>query len=195
MTEEGYVKYSCQWIKDDPLAEEQIQVLNSYRQKLYSLGLVGANDDGIGFGNISQRWLENQFVISGTQTGHLYNLSARHFTVVVDFDISKNMLTCKGPIKASSESMSHGVIYRQNKAINAVIHVHSAGLWNKLLYEVPTTGKEISYGTPEMALEIARLFRETNVCELKVFAMAGHQDGIFSFGENMDEAMDALLAF
>jgi L-ribulose-5-phosphate 4-epimerase len=195
MTDDGYVKFSCHWISDDPLGEEQVQALSSCREKLKKMGLIGAHDDGIGFGNISRRWREDQFVISGTQTGHLDHLTARHYSLVVDFDIHNNHLVCKGPSKASSESMSHGVIYQQNEGINAVIHVHSTSLWEKLLFKVPTTGKSMAYGTPAMAMEIVRLFQETDVYEQKVIAMAGHQDGLFSFGMDLDEAMRVMLAF
>jgi L-ribulose-5-phosphate 4-epimerase len=193
MTEEGYVKYSSNWIKTIPLPYGQIEILNCYRQKLYDLGLIGAYENGIGFGNISQRWREDQFIISGSATGNLHELSADHYTLVVDFDTALNQLTCKGPVQASSESMSHGVIYRQNRKINAVIHVHSADMWNALLYKIPTTGKEIAYGTPEMAMEIIRLFQDSDVNDKKIFAMAGHEDGIFSFGKDMEEALGALL--
>lgn len=191
--DEGYIKYTSEWIKSGPLPEKELESLNKYRQQLYELGLIGAYENGIGFGNISRRWWENQFIISGSATGNLEHLTADHYTLVEDFDLSQNQLTCRGPIQASSESMSHGVIYQTSNRINAVIHVHSADLWKRLLHRVPTTGKDITYGTPEMALEIIRLFHETNLNEQKVFVMEGHQDGIFAFGRSLEEAMEALL--
>lgn len=193
MTEEGYIKYSCHWIKADPLPYHDIETLNRCRQKLYELGLIGAYENGIGFGNISRRREDDQFIITGTATGRLPELCADHYTIVVDFDLARNELTCRGPVKASSESMSHGAIYRQGRDINAVIHVHSSALWNRLLNKVPTTGEEIAYGTPEMAMEIIRLFRETDVSARKIFVMAGHEDGLFSFGKNLQEALHVLL--
>ena len=80
-------------------------------------------------------------------------------------------------------------------AIAAVIHVHDLGLWQKLLYKVPTTSKEIEYGTPGMAYEVRRLFRETDVSRLGIIAMAGHEEGIFTFGSNLGEAFERLMSY
>ncbi len=66
-------------------------------------------------------------------------------------------------------------------------------LWQKLMYKVPTTEAEISYGTPEMAKEILRLFREDNLMKTKILVMSGHEEGIICFGKNLQEAGNILL--
>ena len=58
---------------------------------------------------------------------------------------------------------------------------------------MPTTKKEIEYGTPAMANEMIRLFDETDLRNKKVLVMAGHEEGIISFGENLEEAGNLLL--
>ena len=68
--------------------------------------------------------------------------------------------------------MTHAAVYIASPETNGVIHVHHPELWRALLDRVPTTSKEVEYGTPAMAEEIGRLFRETNVRELKIIAMA-----------------------
>lgn len=80
MLDEGYIKYQSDWIKSTPLPYTAIQELNFWRAKLYQLGLLGAYANGIGFGNISQRWgtQDGLFVISGSTTG---NRSARRATL------------------------------------------------------------------------------------------------------------------
>ena len=60
---------------------------------------------------------------------------------------------------------------------------------------VPTTKKEVPYGTPEMANEIFRLFKETAVQQEKIIVMAGHDEGIISFGKDLEEAGEILLNF
>jgi hypothetical protein len=52
----------------------------------------------------------------------------------------------------------------------------------------------VPYGTPEMAREVQRLFRETDVRNWNIFAMAGHGDGIVAFGRDFREALGALAA-
>ena len=70
MIDEGYIKYQCYWTSQDSVTEEEIIVLNQWRNRLYQLGLIGEYDNGIGFGNVSCRLNpENHFMISGTQTG------------------------------------------------------------------------------------------------------------------------------
>ncbi|MGB0838957.1 MAG: hypothetical protein ACPGXL_02395, partial [Chitinophagales bacterium] len=112
--DEGYVKYHCDWQQAPPLADSKIDLLNQYRQQMYDLGLIGFYPDlKVGYGNISQRYAQQdeRFMISGTQTGHLTKLDARHYTLVKEYDITRNTLVCEGPIKASSESLTHAAIY------------------------------------------------------------------------------------
>jgi hypothetical protein len=78
--------------------------------------------------------------------------------------------------------------------VGGIIHVHNPKLWQQLLFKIPTTRKEIPYGTPQMALEMFRLFDEENLAERKILAMAGHEDGIICFGSSLDEAGKVLSA-
>src|SRR5690242_16128162 len=123
MQEEGVIKFKCNWIKDVPLDSELIKKLNEWRDKLYRANLIGKNKDGIGYGNISMRY-HNNFIITGSSTGKLLKLTAEHYTLVTEYDLDKNTLTAVGPVIASSESLTHAVIYAHEKNVNAVIHVH-----------------------------------------------------------------------
>jgi ribulose-5-phosphate 4-epimerase/fuculose-1-phosphate aldolase len=187
------IKFNCHWVEEGPLDIKWIQELNEWRHKLYELGLIGVYANGIGYGNISVRFQHN-FIITGTATGKIRNLTGKHFTQVTDYDLERNSLTTVGPIKASSESLTHAVIYGYDKHIGAVIHVHHLKLWQTLLNHVPTTNANIEYGTTAMAKEIIKLFNETNLAERKIFAMAGHEEGIVSFGETLTDAAQVLLS-
>ncbi len=194
MIDEGYIKYQCNWINSEPVSFDRIAELNEWRLKFYELGLIGEYDNGIGFGNISIRYSQSgQFIVSGTQTGNLSVLSEQHYTKVTNFDLERNCLTCYGPIKASSESLTHATLYQANPTVNAIIHVHHLELWQELMDKVPTTNKNVSYGTPEMAKEIIRLFQEDNLIETKILVMSGHEEGIISFGTSLEEAGNILL--
>jgi ribulose-5-phosphate 4-epimerase/fuculose-1-phosphate aldolase len=193
--DEGYIKYQCNWINAPPIAIEKLLEINCWRSRLYQLNLIGQYENGIGFGNISIRDREKSFIVSGTSTGAIPSLNEQHYTKVVDFDWEKNFLTCVGPIKASSESLTHAAIYQANPNINAVIHVHDRQLWENLLDRVPTTSPNCAYGTPEMATEIIRLCREDRLKDLKIIAMSGHEEGIIAFGSSLDEAGDILLNY
>ena len=188
MIDEGYIKYQCHWEKTIAL-QNDLSELISWRNTLFQLGLIGHYPDiNVGFGNISQKLEGKQFIISGTQTGHIEHIQAEHFTTVTDYNIATNEVWCKGPVKASSESMTHAMIYDNDPLAEGVIHIHSSVLWKQLINKVSTTKKEVPYGTPEMANEITRLFNETDVKNQKIIVMAGHEEGILSFGASLEEA-------
>lgn len=204
MIDEGYIKYHCEWIEADSILPQSVVELTAYRNALYQLNFIGQYPDGIGFGNLSARLISplplspsphfpTPFLITGTQTGHLPTLTAADYALVTDFDATCNTLTCKGLRKASSESLTHGVIYASDPNVGAIIHIHSLELWKRLLHQVPTTRAEVPYGTPEMAAETQRLFRESTLSQQKIFAMAGHNEGVVTFGENLQIAYRVLI--
>ncbi|HMH34102.1 MAG TPA: class II aldolase/adducin family protein [Puia sp.] len=194
MKDEGSIKFNCHWIEEEPLDDACIEKLNQWRERLYTLHLIGVTEDGIGYGNMSLRFEEDQFIITGSGTGRLEKLSSRHYTKVTDYNFGQNSVTTAGPIIASSESLTHAAIYKTKKDINAVFHVHHHALWKKLLKTLPSTAKDILYGTPEMAIEVIRLIQETKQAGINIFAMAGHEDGILAFGQDPDEAGRILLS-
>lgn len=196
MMDEGYIKFAAHWAKTNPLPEEAIAELNAWRQRLYALGLIGAYENGIGFGNISRRYgQQGQFIISGSATGNVSVLEAAHYALVTKVIPAENCLWCEGPVIASSESMSHAAVYQECPWVEGVIHVHHEGLWARLLHQVPTTDLNAPYGSPEMAASIIRLLRETDLKARKIFVMEGHKEGIFAFGASLAEAFATLMDY
>lgn len=192
--DEGTIKFNCQWIKQ-PLSITVPDELLGWRDRMYELNLIGSYEDiNIGYGNISIKTPQG-ILISGTQTGYIYPIQPQHFTLVTDYDLDRNMVVCRGLIKASSESMTHIAVYQCDESINAIIHIHNLTLWQNLMDKVPTTKKEIPYGTPEMAKEIFRLFKESNVKQEKIIVMAGHEEGIITFGSSIENAGNLLLSY
>lgn len=195
MIDEGYIKYQCNWNRVSAIAEAEIVELNQWRTKLYQLGLIGQYDNGIGFGNLSVRLANtSEFIISGTQTGGIANLTTQHYTKVTDYNWQENYVTCQGLIKASSETLTHAAIYVAEPEVNAVVHVHHQKMWSRLLNRFPTTNPDCAYGTPEMAEEIIRLCKQPATQRQKIMIMSGHEEGILSFGKNLTEASEILLA-
>lgn len=191
--DEGYIKFNCERIPSNDIPLDKVSVLNAWRKIMYDKGLIGMYPNGIGFGNISIRHDDNSFLISGSATGGIPNLDASHYSLVTDYDLSSNSLICKGQINASSESLTHAMIYENSPSTNAVIHIHNLEIWKRLMNEVPTSNEQVPYGTPEMAKEIKRLFIETDLNREKIIVMAGHEEGIISFGKDLEEAANVLL--
>ncbi|MGB5396298.1 MAG: class II aldolase/adducin family protein, partial [Gammaproteobacteria bacterium] len=123
-----------------------------------------------------------------------FQTDVSHYALVTDFDPDTNRVVAEGPIRPSSESMTHGVIYRLHDSVNCVLHVHSPAIWNAASeLALPMARPKVAYGTPEMASEVTRLFRETDVHERGIFAMAGHRDGIVAFGSSPEIAGVTLI--
>lgn len=190
MTAQLNIKFSLRWHRHG--APKDIDELILWRDRLYEAGLIGAHSDDVGYGNISVR-SGGEFVISGSSTGRHATTGREHFTRVTGYEFQTNAVTCRGPVRASSESLTHAAVYEADPTAVAVVHVHHRNLWNDLLGTFPTTSAKVACGTPEMAYEVFRLFRDTAVSTEKLFVMAGHEDGIVSFGESSAEAGEKLL--
>lgn len=195
MIDEGYTKYECDWQQAPALPKTAIEDLNAWRNRLYEQGLIGYYPEhDVGFGNVSIREGDSErFIISGTQTGHIAHTDERHYAKVTACDIEANHVVCEGPVQASSEALTHAAIYALDPGIRAVVHVHDADRWQALIDRVPTTSREIAYGTPEMAREFQRLYADTDFRVQGIAVMGGHDEGLVSFGKNINQAADRIL--
>ena len=192
--DEGTIKFNCEWIDGPAPGWHKIRTLNEWRQLMYEAGLIGAYSDGIGFGNISIRDTPaHEFIITGSATGSLRELDPKHFTRVLDYDFDENRVRCRGPIEASSESLTHASFYEASRAINAVIHIHHNKLWHTYLSKLPTTSPDVAYGTPEMAREVSRLLKENTRPTKQLVIMGGHEDGVMAYGNSLGHAASILL--
>jgi len=193
--DEGYIKFNSHLHQSPPPSEWVVEEVNTWRDRMYALGYIGAYEGDIGYGNISVKsdLLDNEFIVTGSGTGNIPILFANHFTRVSSYSIDANSVVCEGRIDASSESMTHAAVYACAPDARAVIHIHSRPHWEALLGKIPTTSDSAAYGTPEMAREIECLFAETNFREIRVMAMAGHDEGILSYGANLENAGTRLL--
>lgn len=194
MRDEGVTKYHCELEDGAAPAQTAIADLMSCRDRLFARRMIGVYPDGIGYGNASLRiQSSNRFFITGTQTGHKPTLTTSDFCEVIDYDIAQNRVRCRGKIAASSESMTHAAVYELNPAIGAIIHVHSRDLWQKCMHRLPTTAAAVAYGTPAMAAEMRRLYETSELPRQKILIMAGHEEGLITFGATLAEAEQVLL--
>ena len=189
-----YIKFTCEHAATDLSPFDGLAELNAYRRKLLQLRLIGADANGIGFGNLSIRdGTTNNFYITGSATGGIAELTLANCARVVAYDFERNWLRCAGAAIASSESLTHAAVYKSDARTGAVIHCHDSKLWTALLNQAPTSLKAVEYGTPEMAYEVLRLFNLTDVKSRKILVMAGHEGGTVAFGRDLEEAFAVLM--
>ena len=178
--------------------------LAAWRQVMSMTRLVGQDPglyEGAGYGNVSARvgpanaaLGRRGFLITATQTSGKARVDLGDFVVVERYDPRQNRVKSHGRQRPSSESMTHGAIYDQGPQIRCVLHAHSPALWSQARrLRIPTTDPAVAYGSPEMAREVQRLFRESPAAERQILAMGGHEDGILAFGRSADEAGQILV--
>lgn len=198
MQASGIIQYQMDFVPALPVDDSIIAGINSWRRILYQLKLVGQDDQlyqGLGFGNLSRRLsCGNQFVITASQTGHIAELETSHYTVVTDCNLERNRLAAQGPMKPSSEALTHAAVYRTLPEMRYVFHAHNATIWQHAEeLGLPSSTPGAACGTQAMACEIERLCTMHAVREGRVIVMGGHQDGIITFGVTADEAGSALV--
>ncbi len=133
------------------------------------------------------------FLITGTATGGIPAIGPEHITEVIAYDIASNRLRCRGPVQASSESLSHAAVYECDPMIVAVIHVHHLVLWEQLRGIIPTTDPAAEAGTPQMARAIMELLNDPAARDRGLFVMGGHREGLMAFGKTLDEAGETII--
>ncbi|MCK4587957.1 MAG: class II aldolase/adducin family protein [Gammaproteobacteria bacterium] len=197
-SEEGIIKFQLDFSEAEPLPAEIFRELNIWRDQMFTVGLIGKDPDryeGYSYGNVSQRLTpgKNAFIICGSQTGGIPLLNEQHYVTVDSCDFSNNRIEAHGPIKPSSESLTHGIIYQSDPSINFVLHVHSPEIWHlRQQLNIPCTSADAAYGTQEMVQEVRQLLGNDTVKNGHIFAMDGHEDGIVSFGTTGEIAAGVL---
>ncbi|MBN1379599.1 MAG: class II aldolase/adducin family protein [Gammaproteobacteria bacterium] len=198
MLVDGVIKYQLDYEPSDPVAADLVAEINAWRNVLYRLDLVGHYKtvyQGVGYGNLSCRLDDsNEFVITASQTGHIPKTDHTHYSHVTESSPQKNYLAAKGPMRPSSEALSHAAVYQALPNIRYVFHVHNSIIWQKAAkLNISITAPEIEYGTVAMAAEIERLCRTVALIHGGIIAMGGHQDGIVAFAATAAEAGSLLV--
>jgi L-ribulose-5-phosphate 4-epimerase len=165
------------------LPAAQITELNAWR-KLMVLGeLIGQAPNrygGYGYGNIScragyvgaRRWAA-PFRHHRHADGRQGRLDGDDYVTVTACYATENRLVAEGPVKPSSEALTHGAVYALDSAILWVVHTHSPEIWhNAEALGVPMTAN-VPYGSPEMAAEVKRLYAESDLPESASLAWPG----------------------
>lgn len=191
---EGVIKYAFEHIRRPLAPSLDLSELLEWRNRLFARRLLGADDEGFGYGNISMRLFSSpRFVISGSQTSTLEQVDRRHFAEVASVNLDRNVLRCVGEMPASSEALTHAALYAADPEIRGVVHVHSRPIWDGWRDRLPTTCDDVEYGTPQMAYEVIRLHRRGPLRHHGVIIMGGHPEGVIAFGASLAQAAREIL--
>lgn len=207
MYDEGVIKFAFEHRRETLDRSSYLDLvcpLMAWREILALTGLVGQDRDlyeGAGYGNVSIRvgrpgkgLGRRSFLITGTQTSGKRCVSLDDFCLVERYDLGRNRVESVGSVNPSSESLTHGAVYDLGPHIRSVLHAHTPALWGRRReLRLPETAPDVPYGTPAMAREVQRLYREGVLAERRILAMGGHEDGIIAFGKNAEAAGSTLI--
>jgi len=186
---EGIIKFQChEQAAKKNISPKEIALLDlliDERNYYASQKMIGF-ECGVGYGNISIRY-QAGFWISASQTGHLTLLDRDDFSYVDQYSIRENSLVSQGKFPASSESLTHALLYEVDQSIQVVLHIHNGPMWKKTLEHFARTPQNILYGTPEMANGVRQLFTNNAFTKNNYFVMAGHFGGVIFFGKNFSQ--------
>ncbi len=194
---EAVIKFRCRWDHepiDNYLKSKELELLNIWRSGLITRGVIGVDSNNLGFGNISFRsGNSNIFFITGSQTGHLPQLSDKDLAMVTDYSIPENFVRCSGLNKASSETLTHAVFYHHLPECKAVIHIHSRLIWEKYQSIYLTTDPDAQYGSVQLAQSLEKLIQKESSIDNKVIILGGHPDGIVIYGDDLDGVGNMII--
>lgn len=199
MQSEAVIRFACEHVRAPACEERDILELNEWRRKLRALRLVGrdpARYGGLGYGNLSRKLAGGELLITGSQTGHLQELTPAHFVRILDFDPDRNWIRSRGLVAPSSETLTHLAIYRSAAEAGFVFHAHCPEVWQaRAELGLPMTDPKFECGTIELYHAVVELLHDPAVCRRRILVMGGHRDGVMSWGETADQAGSVLTEF
>ncbi len=190
---------------DERVHGDVARALAAWRGILAHLRLLGrdpARYEGLGYGNVSARVGpfgavgrgRRRFLVTGTQTAGLAHATLREFCLVEAWDVERNRVESAGLVSPSSESLTHAALYDASPGVRAVLHAHAPEIWRRArALGLPVTDAAAANGTPGMAREATRLWREGTLASTRIAAMGGHEDGVLAVGDTIEEAGGVLV--
>jgi len=140
-------------------------------------------------GNLSYRLnsVNNSFIITASRTSIAKNMKNSDFVEIEKCNLEQNQVFALGEREPSSETLLHHLIYKNKPEINAIFHGHSDEiLSNTLKLNIPSTEKELPYGTVSVANSILEILDKSNFLILK-------NHGFIALGQTMEDAGNILI--
>ena len=152
-------------------------------KRLYSIG-------GLSYGNLSARKDADRFWMSasGVDKANLHE-PGRDILLVSGYDSEESRIVLSvppdvEPHRVSVDAIEHWMIYRENPAVAAILHVHA---W---VEGIEATDVNYPCGTEELAESVAALVRSAPDPAHAVVGLRNH--GITATGDSLTEILDRL---
>ena len=129
---------------------------------------------------------ERPLLLSGSNLG---NFEENELIFVKKCRVEDELVLYHGPIKPSSESIMHWLIYKKRPEAAAVIHAHDefATCSELLVGEIEESNREEPYGSVEIANMAIEMFSRAE----KIFVLKNH--GYIAVGPDLDSTSDLVV--
>ena len=151
-------------------------------KKFEDLGLLKEDTEAI----ISLKYWK-RLLINGSGS-NLGEININDIIEIVDYDPVKKVTLTIGPKNPHVETPVHWLIHKARDDVNAIIHLKSVKLSEKLIKKLPSTDGEKPPGTLELAKEVLKTLRTNKKIIIK-------NNGVLFVGNNLKEAEDLILKF
>lgn len=191
--DEGVVKFSYSHRRQNLSLGKQARNLINLRNSVFKKGYLAKREDGKASGSISIRsGKSNSFLISGKQTGEVFNFTEKHICLVESFNLEAFSLISKGETKPGSEALIHALLCSLDRNIQCVVHITEPRLVSYTeMNPYPSTVE--TYGTVELLEQIKLIIKNKAIQNSSgILLMKGHQDGILSFAKKEAEAIQQI---
>lgn len=161
--------------------EEYISSFKENGTRLLEYDMAPANG-----GNMSTRWQEG-FLITASRC-NLGCIEDDEVIYVEDYSIENKIVRYRGSRVPSSETFLHGLLYKESKRINTVVHAHDAlATARNLSGIIHETEREEPYGTVELAALCLKTFKKGS----DIIALKNH--GYVAVGTSLAHATDIII--
>jgi len=138
-------------------------------------------------GNLSIRHRDGLIITaSGSNLG---NFEENELIFVKKCRVEDELVLYHGPIKPSSESIMHWLIYKKRPETEAIIHTHDefATCSELLVGEIEESNREEPYGSVELANMAIEMFSRAE----KIFVLKNH--GYIAVGPDLNSTSDLVV--
>ena len=151
-----------------------------FGKKFKDLGLLEDNTEAVVSLKYGKRLLIN---VSSSNIG---NIQINDILEIVDYNITKKIILAIGSKNPHIETPVHWLIHHARDDVNAVIHLNSEKLADRLAKKLPSTEKEKPPGTFELAKEILKILQKSKNLVIK-------KSGVIFVGNSLKEAEESAL--
>jgi ribulose-5-phosphate 4-epimerase/fuculose-1-phosphate aldolase len=119
-------------------------------------------------------------ILINDDNSNFFEIKRENILEIVDYNPLKRILLAIGPGMPPIETPVHWIIHHARDDVNAICQINYKELYEKIIKKYPTTEKEQTSGTLNLAKEILKTLRSSKTILIK-------NDGVLFVGKNLKD--------